>query len=72
VFKGIHHDHAELERLSYDFIAERAETDDPIRGYVIRTDDEMRRLQGFCWYTTFTTYVAPAQHLYPRSDASRV
>lgn len=55
MFRGIHHEHAELERLSYDFINERTETDDPIKGYVIRTDDTTRRLQGFCWSTTFTT-----------------
>jgi len=31
-------------------------TDDPIRGYLIRTNDDDRYLQGFIWYTTFTSW----------------
>jgi len=42
--------------LSLDFIQDRMATDDPIRGYFIRTNDEDRYLQGFIWYTTFTSW----------------
>ena len=31
-------------------------TDDPIRGYLLRTNDDERYLQGFIWYTTFTSW----------------
>ena len=55
-FHGIFHEHAEAERLSLDFIQDRMTTDDPIRGYFIRTNDEDRYLQGFIWYTTFTSW----------------
>jgi len=27
-----------------------------MRGYTVRTDDEQRCLQGFIWFTTFTTW----------------
>ena len=30
--------------------------DDPIRGYTVRTHDHRRRLQGFIWFTTFTSW----------------
>ena len=56
VFRGIHHDHAEAERMSLAFIQDRIDTDDPIRGYTVRTDDAQRRMQGFIWFTTFTTW----------------
>ena len=39
-----------------EFIQERMETDDPMRGYLIRTNDDDRYLQGFIWYTTFTSW----------------
>ena len=55
-FHGIFHEHAEAERLSLDFIQDRMATDDPIRGYLIRTNDDERYLQGFIWYTTFTSW----------------
>ena len=55
-FRGIHHDHAEAERMSLAFIQDRIDTDDPIRGYTVRTCDRQRRLQGFIWFTTFTTW----------------
>jgi len=55
-FHGIHHEHAEAERISLSFLQDRLETDDPIRGFFIRTEDEQQRLQGFIWYTTFTTW----------------
>ena len=29
---------------------------DPMRGYTVRTDDTHRRLQGFIWFTTFTSW----------------
>lgn len=38
-FRGIHHDHAEAERMSLAFIQDRIDTDDPMRGYAVRTDD---------------------------------
>ncbi len=38
-FRGIHHDHAEAERMSLAFIQDRIDTDDPMRGYTVRTDD---------------------------------
>mmetsp|Transcript_33744 Transcript_33744/g.40774 ORF Transcript_33744/g.40774 Transcript_33744/m.40774 type:complete len:578 (+) Transcript_33744:165-1898(+) len=41
--------------LSYDYIAQRADVDDPIRGVLVRTRAE-GWLQGFAWYTTFTTW----------------
>jgi hypothetical protein len=37
--RGIHHDHAEAERMSLAFIQDRIDTDDPMRGYTVRTDD---------------------------------
>jgi len=55
-FRGIHHNNAEAERLSFSFIAERTQTDDPIEGYMIRTKDRARHLQGFLWFTNFTTW----------------
>eukprot|EP00292_Cryptomonas_paramecium_P011023 CAMPEP_0113697520 /NCGR_PEP_ID=MMETSP0038_2-20120614/22181_1 /TAXON_ID=2898 /ORGANISM="Cryptomonas paramecium" /LENGTH=326 /DNA_ID=CAMNT_0000620543 /DNA_START=45 /DNA_END=1021 /DNA_ORIENTATION=- /assembly_acc=CAM_ASM_000170 len=54
-FHGIHHDHAEAERLSFSFVSERAHTDDPIEGYMIRSK-EGKYLQGFLWFTNFTTW----------------
>ena len=50
VFNGIFHENAEAERLSLEFIQDRMATDDPIRGYFIRTNDEKQLLQGFIWY----------------------
>ena len=55
-FHGIFHEHAEAERLNLEFIQDRMATDDPIRGYLIRTNDNDRYLQGFVWYTTFTSW----------------
>ena len=105
-FRGIHHDHAEAERMSLAFIQDRIDTvrayvthlstilphmhrqqsspassfllapttkcvfmllyicvlilrcicADPMRGYTVRTDDTHRRLQGFIWFTTFTSW----------------
>jgi hypothetical protein len=49
-FNGIFHENAEAERLSLEFIQDRMATDDPIRGYFIRTNDEKQLLQGFIWY----------------------
>ncbi|KAK3244554.1 hypothetical protein CYMTET_45834 [Cymbomonas tetramitiformis] len=41
--------------LSREYIAQRAEIDDPLRGFMVRTRSE-GWLQGFVWYTTFTTW----------------
>ena len=79
-FRGIHHDHAEAERMSLAFIQDRIDTDDPIRGYMIRSDDHRRRLQGFIWFTTFTSWThffkwdskSPAAGLRGTADRHRI
>eukprot|EP00961_Rhodomonas_salina_P005088 69149-Rhodomonas_salina.1 len=41
--------------LGLEYIADRVDTDDPIQGYVVRSEAE-GYLQGFITYTTFTTW----------------
>ena len=46
---------SEEEPLEFEYIMSRVDTDDPIRGYQVRTSAQ-GWLQGFCWVTTFTTW----------------
>jgi hypothetical protein len=54
--------------------------DDPIRGYTVRTNDHRRRLQGFIWFTTFTSWThffkwdskSPAAGLRGTADKHRI
>ena len=54
---GLRRDHAaEAELMSMKYIQERIDTDDPMHGFTIHTNDARCCLQGFICYTTFTTW----------------